>query len=149
VTIDRGYIYGLAAARTVRIPDLKLHGCPFPIINPTGPPKVPSHDPRDSRRVIVKITLAIWLPRLHVHVITGTVIGPPTTERGKRSRPKRRSAVQNSDDASFNHALECFRLAAECRNLAGDDSTPEHMRAHFLSMADMWTDLAVPTPDEC
>ena len=47
------------------------------------------------------------------------------------------------------HALECFRLAAECRNLAGDVSTPDHLRAPFLSMADMWMELAVPPPAEC
>jgi hypothetical protein len=41
-----------------------------------------------------------------------------------------------------NYALMCLRLAADCRNLAAD--VPEaDLRAHFLRMAGMWTDLAV------
>jgi hypothetical protein len=44
------------------------------------------------------------------------------------------------------YTLECARLAAECRNIAGDVRTPNHIRAHFLRMAIMWTDLAVPPP---
>jgi hypothetical protein len=38
-------------------------------------------------------------------------------------------------------ALICLRLAAECRGLA--DDVPEHeLRAHFLYMASIWTELA-------
>jgi hypothetical protein len=40
-----------------------------------------------------------------------------------------------------NYTLLCLRLAAECRNLAVD--VPESdLRARFLHMASMWTELA-------
>jgi hypothetical protein len=39
------------------------------------------------------------------------------------------------------YALMCMRLAAECRGLAADVPEPE-LRAHFLHMASMWTELA-------
>ena len=35
----------------------------------------------------------------------------------------------------------CMRMAAECRDLAADVYEPD-LRAHFLRMASMWTDLA-------
>jgi hypothetical protein len=39
------------------------------------------------------------------------------------------------------YALLCLRLAAECRVLAAD--VPElGLRAHFIRMASMWTELA-------
>ena len=38
------------------------------------------------------------------------------------------------------YALACMRLAAECRDLAADVPEPE-LRAHFLHMASMWTEL--------
>jgi hypothetical protein len=47
------------------------------------------------------------------------------------------------------HTLECMRLAAECRNIAGDVRTPGHLRAHFLSMAKMWVELVGPPAVEC
>jgi hypothetical protein len=39
------------------------------------------------------------------------------------------------------YALMCMRLAAECRGLAAAVPEPD-LRAHFLHMARMWTDLA-------
>ena len=39
------------------------------------------------------------------------------------------------------YALLCMRLAAECRGLAADVPEPE-LRAQFLRMASMWTELA-------
>jgi len=39
------------------------------------------------------------------------------------------------------HALECLRLAADCRNLAAEVST-HRLMVHFLRMARMWTELA-------
>ena len=39
------------------------------------------------------------------------------------------------------YALMCLRLAAECRNLAADVPAPD-LRAHFVYMASMWTELA-------
>jgi hypothetical protein len=39
------------------------------------------------------------------------------------------------------YALMCTRLAAECRSLAADVPEPD-LRAHFLDMASMWTELA-------
>jgi hypothetical protein len=39
------------------------------------------------------------------------------------------------------HELMCLRLAAECRDLAADVPEPD-LRAHFLYMASMWTQLA-------
>jgi hypothetical protein len=38
-------------------------------------------------------------------------------------------------------ALLCLRLAAECRGLAADVPGPS-LRAHFIRMASMWTELA-------
>ncbi len=38
-------------------------------------------------------------------------------------------------------ALMCLRLAQECRGLAADVPEPE-LRAHFLHMAGIWTELA-------
>ena len=38
------------------------------------------------------------------------------------------------------YALMCMRLAAECRGLAADVPEPD-LRAHFLHMASMWTEL--------
>jgi hypothetical protein len=39
------------------------------------------------------------------------------------------------------YSLLCWRLAAECRNLAADVPEPD-LRAHFLRMASTWTELA-------
>jgi hypothetical protein len=39
------------------------------------------------------------------------------------------------------HALECLRLAADCRTLAQSVNTPE-LKTHFLRMGDTWTALA-------
>jgi hypothetical protein len=44
-----------------------------------------------------------------------------------------------------NFALTCLRLAAECRALAADAPEPD-LRARFLHMASMWTELADQTP---
>jgi hypothetical protein len=41
-----------------------------------------------------------------------------------------------------NYVLMCQRLAADCRNLAADILEPD-LRAHFLRMAGMWTEMAV------
>jgi hypothetical protein len=38
------------------------------------------------------------------------------------------------------YELMCMRLAAECRGLAADVPEPD-LRAHFLYMAGMWTEL--------
>jgi hypothetical protein len=43
------------------------------------------------------------------------------------------------------YTLTCLRLAAECRGLAADVPEPE-LRAHFLLMASMWTELADQSP---
>ena len=49
--------------------------------------------------------------------------------------------MSESSDIQKN-ALMCMRLAAECRDLAAD--APERdLRAHFLRMAAMWTEMAV------
>jgi hypothetical protein len=40
-----------------------------------------------------------------------------------------------------NYELMCKRLAAECRGLAVDVPEPD-LRARFLHMASMWTELA-------
>jgi hypothetical protein len=40
------------------------------------------------------------------------------------------------------YGLLCMRLAAECRRLA-DDVPESDLRARFLHMARMWTELAV------
>jgi hypothetical protein len=39
------------------------------------------------------------------------------------------------------YELLCMRLAAECRNLAADVPEPE-LKAQFLRMARIWTELA-------
>jgi hypothetical protein len=39
------------------------------------------------------------------------------------------------------YALLCMRLAAECRGLAADVPEPS-LRAQFIRMASMWTELA-------
>jgi hypothetical protein len=39
------------------------------------------------------------------------------------------------------YALLCMRLAAQCRGLAADVPEPD-LRAHFLHMARIWTELA-------
>jgi hypothetical protein len=40
-----------------------------------------------------------------------------------------------------NYALLCLRLAAECRGLAADVTEPS-LRARFVEMARLWTELA-------
>jgi hypothetical protein len=40
-----------------------------------------------------------------------------------------------------NHALMCMRMAAECRGLAADVPEPD-LRARFLHMVSVWTELA-------
>jgi hypothetical protein len=47
---------------------------------------------------------------------------------------------------SRKHALECLRLAAECRQLARDIERPAAQR-HFLRMAEEWTALAEKGPE--
>ena len=49
--------------------------------------------------------------------------------------------MSESDDVR-KHALECLRLAADCRNLAADVFDLD-LRAHFLRMASIWTELAI------
>jgi len=94
-----------------------------------------------------EITFAMVSAHPHLYVITGTVIGPPTTERGKCSRPIRRSTVTKSDH-SPEHLLMCLRLAAECNNLAGDPAVPDHRRADYLRIASIWMELAVLPPQD-
>jgi hypothetical protein len=43
------------------------------------------------------------------------------------------------------HELMCLRLAAECRDFAADVAEPD-LRAQFLHMASMWTQLADQPP---
>lgn len=43
------------------------------------------------------------------------------------------------------HALECMRLASDCRQLAADAHSPE-LRSHFLRMATVWTTRAKRGP---
>jgi Zn-dependent protease len=45
----------------------------------------------------------------------------------------------------FGYTLLCLRVAAECRKIAEDVPTPE-LRAHFLNMAGMWTELSDQPP---
>ena len=52
--------------------------------------------------------------------------------------------MSTSDDLR-KHQLECLRLAAECTNVADEADTPE-LRAHFLRMAEIWSDRASETP---
>ena len=40
------------------------------------------------------------------------------------------------------HALESMRLAADCKQLAGDVHNPA-LQSHFLRMAKIWTTQAV------
>jgi hypothetical protein len=47
----------------------------------------------------------------------------------------------SESDNGQKYALECLRLAAECRNLAAEVPTFSLM-AHFLRMARMWTERA-------
>lgn len=48
----------------------------------------------------------------------------------------------SESDHTRKHALVCMRLAAECQALA-DDAPDLGLRARFLHMACMWTELAV------
>jgi hypothetical protein len=43
------------------------------------------------------------------------------------------------------HAIECMRLAADCRQLSGDVQNPTLQR-HFLRMAEVWSTLAERGP---
>ena len=52
-------------------------------------------------------------------------------------------------DSSQKHMLMCLRLAAECNNLAGDAAMPNHARADYIRMADVWMELAVQPPQDC
>ncbi|MEO6945835.1 MAG: hypothetical protein ABI150_04425 [Nitrobacter sp.] len=52
--------------------------------------------------------------------------------------------MSTSDDLR-KHQLECLRLAAECTNLADEADTLE-LRAHFLRMAEIWSDPASKNP---
>ena len=78
-------------------------------------------------------------PTPHLSPITGTVFGPPSTERCQRSRPQ--GGVPVSESTDHKRALLCLRLAAECRDLAAAASTPE-LRARVLRMAHLWAELA-------
>jgi hypothetical protein len=40
------------------------------------------------------------------------------------------------------YAIMCLRFAAECEDLAADVPEPD-LRAHFLHMARIWTQLAI------
>ena len=46
---------------------------------------------------------------------------------------------------SRKHALECLRLAADCRQMAGDVRT-RPLRSHFHQMAELWATLGDWTP---
>ena len=52
----------------------------------------------------------------------------------------------SESDNSREHALECMRLAADCRQLADDVPSPA-LRSHFVRMATVWSDLAVRGPN--
>ena len=43
-------------------------------------------------------------------------------------------------EPNHNYALMCLRLAADCHWLAAE--VPMHLRAHYVLMADVWTELA-------
>jgi hypothetical protein len=90
--------------------------------------------------VCPKVSLAKQRTCSHTEQIIGTAIGPPTTERCKRSRLLGGSAVSGSSYIR-KHALLCLRLAAECRGIAAEVQQPE-LRAHFLRVASVWNDLA-------
>jgi hypothetical protein len=49
--------------------------------------------------------------------------------------------VSDSDNMR-RHALECMRLAADCKQLAGDVRNPA-WQSHLLRMAKIWTTQAV------
>jgi hypothetical protein len=49
--------------------------------------------------------------------------------------------VSDSDNLR-RHALESVRLAADCKQLAGDVHSPA-LQSHFLRMAKIWTAQAV------
>lgn len=51
------------------------------------------------------------------------------------------SKSQSKSHDLQNYALECLRLAAQCRGLAQDVSTADQ-KAHFLRMAGEWEKLA-------
>lgn len=65
------------------------------------------------------------------HSMAGRSFRNMTTSSASQSLPP----VKLCD--SRKHALECLRLAAECRNLAADFSSPQ-LKAHFLRMAAEW-----------
>jgi hypothetical protein len=46
----------------------------------------------------------------------------------------------SAPDNAREHAFECLRIAAECRNLSSD--VPMHHRAHYWRMAGVWEELA-------
>ena len=46
-----------------------------------------------------------------------------------------------SESSVKKYALMCMRFAAECKGLAADVPEPD-LRAHFLRLASMWTELA-------
>jgi hypothetical protein len=46
----------------------------------------------------------------------------------------------------LDHTLQCLRLAAECRNLAADVLMPDHARADYLRIANMWLELSATLP---
>ena len=54
----------------------------------------------------------------------------------------------SKSDISRKHMLMCLRLAAECNNLAGDAAMPNHARADYIRMANMWMELAVQPPQD-
>ena len=47
----------------------------------------------------------------------------------------------SESDNTQKHALACMRMAAECKDLAADVPEPD-LKARFLLMASMWTELA-------
>jgi hypothetical protein len=47
---------------------------------------------------------------------------------------------------SRKHALECLRLASDCKQLATDVHDPA-LQSHFVRMAGLWSDLAVRDPN--
>jgi hypothetical protein len=51
------------------------------------------------------------------------------------------SVVRAVPEISQNYALNCLRLAADCKSLAADVSAPGQ-KAHFLSMAAAWEETA-------
>lgn len=53
--------------------------------------------------------------------------------------------MARSETLKKGHALECLRLAADCRNLAQEVDTPI-LKMHFLQMADTWAALADQSP---